>query len=234
MLGGDLYDIVRRDDSGLVLVADVMGHGFEAALIAMLVKAAFQEAAAVASDPGKVLADMRRRLRRTVPAGRLFVAATIIRLDLDGPGLQLVNAGLPHPFVLRSLARRLEEVQMDGRPIGLSDEVVDDCAVSALTLARADVLFVASDGIGSIEGAGGAHFDDQRLREALERMVGRNGTDVIHALAAEALTFGRGRRLPDDVNLLTIWRPDAVAPPPDERANSHPSGSTRQAKETRP
>lgn len=100
MLGGDLYDIVRRDDSGVVLVADVMGHGFEAALIAMLVKAAFQEAAAINSDPGMVLGDMRRRLRRTVPAGRSFVAAAIIRLDPDGAGLQLVNAGLPHPFVL--------------------------------------------------------------------------------------------------------------------------------------
>jgi serine phosphatase RsbU (regulator of sigma subunit) len=230
MLGGDLYDIVRRDDSGVVLVADVMGHGFEAALIAMLVKAAFQEAALINSDPGKVLGDMRRRLRRTVPAGRSFVAAAIIRLDPDGAGLQFVNAGLPHPFVLRSAARRLEEIHIDGRPVGLSDEVGDDCAVSALTLGRADVLLVASDGIGSVEGAGGDHFDDHRLRKALARMVGRNGTDVIRALAAEALAFARGRPLPDDVNLLAIWRPDATAPPPDERANSHPFRSTRQAR----
>ena len=233
MLGGDLYDIVRRDDSGVVLVADVMGHGFEAALIAMLVKAAFQEAAAINSDPGMVLGDMRRRLRRTVPAGRSFVAAAIIRLDPDGAGLQLVNAGLPHPFVLRSAARRLEEIHLDGRPLGLSDEIGDDCAVNALTLGRADVLLVASDGIGSVEGAGGDHFDEHRLREALARMVGRNGTDVIRAAGGRGACVrprapAPGRREP--AGDLATGRHGAGS---GKRANSHPFRSTRQARRRR-
>ena len=220
MLGGDFYDLARRQDGGVLLLADVMGHGVEAALITMLVKAAFQEAAASTSDPGELLAEMRAHLHRTVPPDRTFVATMIVRLDLHDSSLQLANAGLPHPFVLRGGARRLDEVSLDGRPLGLCDALGHDgYPATGLTLTPGDVLLIASDGIGSVKGARGDHFEDHRLRQALVNLIGRGGRDVIDGLGTEVVDFSHGRRLPDDVNLIAIW-PSQESPASNERADT--------------
>jgi serine phosphatase RsbU (regulator of sigma subunit) len=75
-LGGDLYDLAWRRDCAVLLVSDVMGHGVEAALITMLVKAAFQEAAETTGEPGELLLQMNARLRPMLPP-RVFVAAAV-------------------------------------------------------------------------------------------------------------------------------------------------------------
>ena len=89
---------------------------------------------------------------------------------------------------------------------------------SRLSLLPGDVLLIASDGIGSVEGHRGDYFEDRRLRRTLTSLVGCGGDDVVERLAAEAVTFGHGRRPPDDVNLIAVWRPGAPAGAPGERA----------------
>jgi sigma-B regulation protein RsbU (phosphoserine phosphatase) len=205
-LGGDLYDLAWRRDCAVLLVSDVMGHGVEAALIAMLVKGAFQEAAEATGEPGEVLRQMDARLRRMLPP-RVFVAAAVARLDLGGPGIRLANAGLPHPFLLHGSEHRVEELRLDGRPLGLLG-VRGETAhrVRRLSLEAGDVLLLSSDGIGCIESTCGQCFEDCRLREVLAELTGQEGRNVIDRLAAQAVEFGRGRPLPDDVNLVAVSR----------------------------
>lgn len=112
-LGGDFYDLAWQGDAAVVLVADVVGHGLGAALITMLVKAAFQEASSEAAEPAALFAGMDRRLQRTIPE-RTFVAAAVARLERHGAGTQVANAGLPHPLVVRASDRRVEELAVDG------------------------------------------------------------------------------------------------------------------------
>lgn len=205
-LGGDFYDLAWRRDCAVLLVSDAMGHGVEAALITMLVKAAFQETAASTGEPGELLTQMNARLHRTIPEP-MFVAAAVARLELKGCGMQLANAGLPHPFVLRASERRVEEVRLDGVPLGLLDGRSQSAyGVGRLRLAPGDVLLLASDGIGSVESAHGQCFEDRRLRQVLEGLTGQGGRTVIDRLVAEAVAFGHGRPLPDDVNLVAVAR----------------------------
>jgi sigma-B regulation protein RsbU (phosphoserine phosphatase) len=206
-LGGDFYDLTWRQDCAVLLVADVMGHGPEAALITMLVKAAFHETAATTGDPGDLLAGMRVRLTRLMPQ-QTFVAAAVATLALEGAGIQLANAGLPHPFVLRSSERRLDEVQLDGLPLGLPDcGPPGPSAVNRIVLDRGDVLLIGSDGLGAIESGDGQFFQDRQLRHTLEGSVGCDAGKTLERLIAEAVDFGDGCRFPDDINLVAISRP---------------------------
>lgn len=207
-LGGDFYDLVSSHDSALLLVADVMGHGLGAALITMLVKAAFQEAALETAEPGSLLASMDARLQRTMPE-RMFVAAAVARLDRQGAGITLANAGLPHPLLVRASGRRVEDLPVDGlplaMPVGPTANAYDACR---LRLEPCDVLLMASDGLGSVSRKTGQCFEEHRLRETLERLAGRDGRGLIDGLISEALRFGRGAALPDDVNLVAVSRRD--------------------------
>jgi serine phosphatase RsbU (regulator of sigma subunit) len=205
-LGGDFYDLVWSRDSALLLVADVMGHGLGAALITMLVKAAFQESAAATADPGALLAGMDVRLQRSLPE-RMFVAAAVAKLDCHGAGIQVANAGLPHPLVVRAARGQVEDVPVDGLPLALpvgpAANAYDSCR---LRLEPRDVLLMASDGLGSVAERTGQCFEDRCLRQTLEGLAGRDGRCLIDGLIAEAVRFGRGAALPDDVNLVTVSR----------------------------
>jgi serine phosphatase RsbU (regulator of sigma subunit) len=203
-VGGDFYDLAWRHDCALLLVSDARGHGVEAALTTMAVKAAFQESAAETGEPAALLAHMNARLQRILGEG-MFVAAAAARLDLQQPDIQLANAALPYPFVLHASGGRVEDVDLSGLPLGLfGDRAAYE--VRTVTLEPRDVLLIASDGIGTIEGKRGQCFEDHRLRQVLTRLTGHEGRKVIEGLWAEALAFNRGRPLPDDINIIAISR----------------------------
>ncbi len=205
-LGGDFYDLAWRPDCAVLLVSDVMGHGIEAALITMLVKAAFQDTAEVTGEPAELLAQMNVRLHRMIPE-RVYVAAAVTRLELEGCHLQIANAGLPHPFVLNASERRIDEVRLDGRPLGLlNGHGQSPYEVRQLSLAPDDVVLLASDGIGSVQSAQGECFEDRRLHQVLAGLIGQEGKAVVDRLVAQAIDFGRGRSLPDDINLIAVSR----------------------------
>lgn len=205
-LAGDFYDLIHRPDCAILLVADVMGHGVEAALITMLVKAVFQETAETAVEPEKILAQMNLRLNRITPDG-VFAAAAVVRIRPGRSAVSLANAGLPYPFVLRRSPRRVEEVPLGGFPLGLfNGSACSTYRQCSVTLDRGDVLLLASDGIGAVEGDGERYFDERRLRRALARLAGCPGRELIDSLVGEALEFSHGRPLPDDINLVTISR----------------------------
>jgi sigma-B regulation protein RsbU (phosphoserine phosphatase) len=205
-LGGDLYDLAWRRDCAALLVSDVMGHGVEAALITMLVKAAFQDTAESTGDPGELLLRMNARLSRMLPPP-VFVAAAVTRLELEGPEIRIANAGLPHPFLLHASEHSVEELRLDGRPLGLlNGQSEGSYPVRRLSLEPGDVLLLSSDGIRCVESTCGQCFEDDRLQQVLAELPGQEGRNVIDRLAAQAVDFGRGRPLPDDINLIAVSR----------------------------
>jgi sigma-B regulation protein RsbU (phosphoserine phosphatase) len=204
-VGGDFYDYVECPDGLVLIVSDVIGHGFEAALTTMLMKELFQEVAASTTEPAEVLKTMNSRLHRALPEG-MFAAAAVVKLGPDLPEVRYANAGLPYPFVMRSSEGRLEEVELAGFPLGLFDgDASPSYEARALSLAPGDVLLVGSDGIHAVAGTAGDSFDDDRLGSLLRQLIGRSGEGILDALLSE---FGidEGDPLPDDVNLLAITR----------------------------
>jgi sigma-B regulation protein RsbU (phosphoserine phosphatase) len=204
-VGGDFYDYVEGKDGLILIVSDVIGHGFEAALTTMLMKELFQEIAAVTTEPVEVLKVMNGRLHRVLPEG-MFAAAAIVKLGGGLREVQYANAGLPYPFVMRSSQRRVEEVELAGFPLGLFDgDATGGYEARALSLTAGDVLLVGSDGIHAVAGTAGDAFDDGRLMGLLRELMGRSGGEILEALLAE---FGidEGDALPDDVNLLAITK----------------------------
>jgi sigma-B regulation protein RsbU (phosphoserine phosphatase) len=205
-LAGDFYDIFRDAGTVMLIVADVMGHGAEAALITMLVKAVFQETARHIGETNALLTEMNERLFGLIPVGS-FAAATVVRLDPDRSKIEISNAGLPYPFVLRASTRSVHKVRLRGVPLGLNlSSGYQGYDVLRVQLAPDDVLLVTSDGICSIKGDDGRSFEDRRLGLALTRLTGVAGEKVIETLVAEALEFSHGRPFLDDINLVAVCR----------------------------
>ncbi|HSF16966.1 MAG TPA: PP2C family protein-serine/threonine phosphatase [Vicinamibacteria bacterium] len=204
-VGGDFYDYVESEDGLILIISDVIGHGFEAALTTMLMKELFQEVAAPTAEPVDVLKAMNGRLHRALPEG-MFAAAAIVKLAEDLPEVQYANAGLPYPFVIRSSDRRVQEVELAGFPLVLFDgDAAPSYEARSLSLTPEDVLLVGSDGIHAVAGTAGDSFDDDRLTRLFDELMGRSGIEILDGLLEE-FCIDDGEPLPDDVNLLAITR----------------------------
>lgn len=207
VLGGDFYDICRHGSSATLMVADAMGHGAEAALVTMLLKAVFQEFAPQTSHPHELLTKMNDRLFGLIPEGS-FAATTAARFDAGSGEVQISNAGMPYPFVLRAANRSVYKVRLAGVPLGLNvNGGYQEYDVYRVMLTPGDVLLISSDGIGSVERDDGQCFEEH-LSLALTHLVGLAGDQVIESLLAEALEFSGGRPFPDDINLIAVSKED--------------------------
>ena len=205
-LGGDYYDVAQTPHGTALLLTDVTGHGVQAALASMLIKASFHDAASQAEAPEALLREMDRRLYRFLPSD-MYACGALVWIRSGEPSLSVTNAGLPYPFVLCTSPKRFDEIPLGGLPLGMfGEEVPVDYDTRQLDLSPGDVLVVASDGLGEIRRRSGEQFQDQALRGALGELTGRDGSAVIRGLVDRARQFDDGEGCNDDLTLLAITK----------------------------
>jgi sigma-B regulation protein RsbU (phosphoserine phosphatase) len=205
-VGGDYFDFVRRDGQTWILVSDVSGHGIQAALTSMLMKATFHDAGAVAESPSSLFAEMNARLNRFFPEG-IYAAAAAVCVEERTGAIRLVNAGLPYPLVLRPAEQRLDEVPLPGIPLGMfADTTLDAYPVRELEMTPGDVLLLASDGLSETQSESGEFFKDRQLLAALRELNGAAGGELISQLTTRIDRFSGGRGAADDVAIVALTR----------------------------
>ncbi|MBK9170207.1 MAG: SpoIIE family protein phosphatase [Bryobacterales bacterium] len=203
-LAGDYFDYALGDGSMVILLSDVSGHGVQAALSSMLLKAIFQDTAPDAASALDLLHLMNRRLARFLPEG-MFVAAGVARIDSGTSHVQFANAGLPYPFLVGG--GRVEEILTGGVPLGLfTDRELLDFGVEDIPLERGDILLLASDGLGDVPGPGREYFADKQLRQELEKLAGEEARVLLREIRQKAVSFHGGETLPDDLSAIALGR----------------------------
>jgi serine phosphatase RsbU (regulator of sigma subunit) len=206
LLGGDYYDFLQRPNELIVLVADVSGHGVQAALSSMVLKASFQEAASIADGPVALLDRMNTQLAKILPAS-MYACAASVWITPGQPRLRIANAGLPYPIVLRAGSGQVDELAMSGVPLALLPEVIADAYdYREVELKPGEVLLLTSDGLGDVRNAKDEFFHDGPLRQALADLRGRPGREVIDGLMRVVRSFRRGDANPDDICIVSLTK----------------------------
>ena len=164
-MAGDIYDFVEIGPSTLgILVADVMGHGIPAALVASMVKLAFSLQTEHARDPAMVLTSMNRILCRHLE--RSYVTAVYAVVDTDVSQVTLANAGHPPPL----FQRRGETVPRAEDEHGLILGFFPDASYTNRRVERfavGDRLLLYSDGVLEARNPSGEFFDSARVERWL-------------------------------------------------------------------
>jgi sigma-B regulation protein RsbU (phosphoserine phosphatase) len=210
-VGGDFYDFHSSRDGRLdLLIADVSGHGIQAALITAMVKAVFRECATGDLTPAATLSHLSSRLGDLLPIGR-FVTGIAASVELPGRELRIANAGHPPPYLLSSRRRRLEPLAGSSLPIGiLPRETAPPYTDLELVAEPGDRLFLYTDGLADVSSPSGERFGDQEMVDILERAATGNpgggpGADPLGELVlGAARKFAAGEVPEDDINIVTI------------------------------
>lgn len=203
-VGGDIFDYALNDDVLHFAIIDAMGHGLDAAVTATVAVAAYRHARRSDVD----LADLYAAIDRAI-AGQFdqdsFVTAQMARLDVGSGLLRWVNAGHPHPLLLRDrrVVRTLHSPTT--LPAGIGGATPH---VSEEALEPGDRVLFFSDGITEEHTTDGEQFGEDRLIDQLERAEQSGGPvqETVRRLS-HALMRARGGATSDDATLFLLeWR----------------------------
>ena len=211
IVSGDLYDVITIDPDRLaVLVADVSGKGFPAALFASEMHAyvrASLRAACVFNDtslgplPVQVVALLNDEATRLSRSGRY---ATIFFAELDAleRTLRYTNAGHNPPLLFGSPGEPVIELTEGGPPVGLLEEASYDAG--AVTVKDGASVLIYTDGAVEARSPADEEFGLTRLIESYELHRGSPIKMRLAGVLQQILRCCGGREPDDDITLVGL------------------------------
>jgi serine phosphatase RsbU (regulator of sigma subunit) len=195
-VSGDLFDVTRLDDRHVgFYMADAVGHGVPAALLAMFLKQALQtkDVHGHLLEPGETLQRLNRLVLDQGLSQSAFATALYGTIDTETLELRVARAGHPCPILMRG-GGAVEELDCHGCLLGVFDDEAFDTYVT--TLRPGDRMLVYTDGIEV------AFWDDQHTQEAPELHRWRRELIARRHLDAEQLLTDFDRDLDDEKGSL--------------------------------
>ena len=158
-VGGDFYNLYRLSHGRIgVMIGDVSGHGYQAALIMALTMSASAIHAQGTDDPAEMLRRLYVSVKEELNTTEMFVSALYAVVDRARGELRYGNMGHPHAFVI-TRAGTVERLGAGGPPLGMLDE-----APTSETRAwdvDGDVLLLFTDGIADARNREGKRLDEE-------------------------------------------------------------------------
>ena len=206
-IGGDFYDVMPLANKRLaILIADVTGHGIQAALITTLLKLAFRNFQNHDVSPANILVGMNEVLYKILPK-KTFVAALVVRIDIDTAHCSIVNCGIPYPAIINRSNNRVDRIQKHGLVLGAINqgkytpgETID------IVLQKGDCLFLFTDGLCEVENENQEQFDTDLLNQVILEHVESTLGELVNQLIDTVQNFSQPHHSWDDITILAIER----------------------------
>jgi len=206
-IGGDFYDVISLKGNKIAaLIADVTGHGIQAALSTVLIKLGFSRFTGEDASPAEILAGMNEVLSKGLPQG-VFAAAIVAVVDTESGECRIANAGTPHPAILRRRAKDVERIPANGLLLGIVDSKLFPRPEEVVTeLAPDDCLLMYSDGICEVHNDSSQEFYSDGMLDALLQNIDKPGESIIDALVQAARDFSSSKHEWDDITIIAMER----------------------------
>jgi serine phosphatase RsbU (regulator of sigma subunit) len=202
-VAGDFFDFARIDDNRFgFLVADVSGHGVPAALVAAMVKVAFQAQARHCEGPARVLAGMNEMLGHRLQDQ--FVTAGYACINTATGSIDYAGAAHP-PLLIKSGSGEIDDLQANGLMLGPFPDAHYDSIERPL--APGDRILMYTDGVVEAFNAKDEEFGERRLRGLLSASADLSVEEFADRLLDEVKKWTGIKRddsLEDDLTVIVI------------------------------
>jgi sigma-B regulation protein RsbU (phosphoserine phosphatase) len=191
-LGGDIFDIVHiSEDEYLLYIADVSGHGIQAALLTVFIRERVRANLRIAKEgPARLLGKLVKDFNSLEMDATLYVTMALCQYDRRRHELSIANAGHGcYPIIIRGNGH-VETVPIKGLPVcAIAEE--DSYEEEILGMHPGDRLILYTDGIvEEFDVSRGGTFGPEGVRAIAEKCKAYDGHYVAHAIAEEAAKYG--------------------------------------------
>ncbi|HEY0186454.1 MAG TPA: SpoIIE family protein phosphatase [Cellulomonas sp.] len=194
-VGGDFYDWQQVPGGVVVTLADVMGKGPGAAILAATTRSVLH-AREAGPDVVATLAATERAMEQDLANAGAFVTMFRVHLDAGSGALTYADAGHGLTMILRADGSS-ERLTANGLPLGIV--LGGERTSSAARLDRGDLLLMCSDGV--LDAVGGSMSDLDRV----VRIAGAAGSADRAVEAVLGMVEDTGSQ-PDDLTVVALLR----------------------------
>lgn len=201
-VGGDFYDFFHIDDHHLgVVIADVCGKGFPAALFMMMSRTMIRTNAMAGMGPHECLFTVNNLLCADNPED-MFVTVFYGLINSKTGEMQYSNGGHNPPLIMDA-AKNIRMLEHgDGMALGVFPGA--PYLLRQTRLAKGDTLVLYTDGVTEAENAGEEFFGNHRLHAALKEATAPDAAFMIAALLDAIRRFTGDMAQADDITALVL------------------------------
>jgi ligand-binding sensor domain-containing protein/serine phosphatase RsbU (regulator of sigma subunit) len=198
-VGGDYYDFnISADGTLNIALGDATGHGMRAGTMVTLMKGLFS------ADSGRMeIDDFFRQSSDTIKDlrfGRVMMSFTLLKIKENN--MLYSSAGMPPAFIYRSSTLKMDELTLDGMPLGAMKEA--DYKVIQEKLEIGDTVLLLSDGLPELKNPNGESFDYPRVEKIFRDVADESAQAVIDRLVDAGEMWRKDTQADDDVTLMVI------------------------------
>lgn len=201
-VGGDFYNLFPLGGGRTgVMIGDVSGHGYRAALIMALTMSAAAIHAQATTDPGAMLRALFASVSGELATTEMYLSAFYGIVDRAAGTIRYANAGHPHAFILGA----------DGAPERLAaiDPPIGMVALEAKTAERTwhaetDLLVLFTDGISDARTPDGERLGEARVLDIIGRHRSSAPQEMLERVFAELSRHTADGMRRDDLTLVLL------------------------------
>lgn len=202
-VGGDYIDAIEIRDVGLLIViADVMGKGVPAALLATIFRTAIRSRLNLAETPGWLLAKINKQIYDELGHLNMFITAQAAFLTYDKKVIKLASAGHCPAILLDTATNETQLLEAEGMPLGIDpSDLYEERLIQLSDTSR--LLFI-TDGFYEAENPKGDMLGMERLIAAIPEIWNDGIESVPNKAFGLVKKFANGRSPTDDQTMMAL------------------------------
>ena len=201
-VGGDFYNLFHLGGAKTgVMIGDVSGHGYQAALIMALSMSAAAIYSQTTVDPGEMLHALATALREELTTTEMFISAFYAVVDPVSRELYYANTGHPHAFIFGTNGEP-ERLPASDPPLGMDD-------TAPITARRnwdpdSDLLVLFTDGVSDARNRLGERLGEERVLRAIRENRGDEPRVILGRVVDLLHEHTAGTPLRDDLTIIIL------------------------------
>jgi len=204
-IGGDFYDLYRLKNRNVLLtLADLTGHGIQAALCTALLKFSVSLYSEDNSTLDEILKNINDVLYRGLPSD-IFAAVLLIGCDLQKRECQIINGGIPYPIFQKKNGQFSEQIIVSGLVPGMVSNIhFKPGKTLNIYYEKGDRLYLFTDGLSEIQDNDGKFFGEEKLIQIINQTKDTSLDKTLDIITQEALRFKGDNFTLDDLTLICL------------------------------
>jgi len=204
-VGGDYYDVLLHDNTLLIGIGDVTGHGLESGMLMLMTQTAIRTLLEHGeTDPMAFLRTLNRVILKNV--SRMQVHKTLSLAFVQYENHQLKIVGQHEDLLVVRTDGHIERIDTFGLgfPLGLEDEIEQFVSQTTISLQAGDGIVLYTDGLTEAEDTAGRFYGSDRLCAVITQHWQQSAEAIKKAIIADVSRHIGKRKIYDDLTLVIL------------------------------